>query len=197
MRDARYPRRVTAASHVLLPPFPHPRHRKRRPGTPPPGLMAFYWHFTKQTLCLRLQRGAACGAGGVMAWGRGRRRGGAGARGMDLPGRLGDRRRWLARIHDDEDQSELGPLAPAESQVGLYLPELAIRAWRSWAPASRILAQRAARGPTRCSAWCETSAHWTRCVGEVFLKSRAMERLALDRTIIESDFLRRFSPPRR
>ena len=32
-------------------------------------------------LCLRLQRGAACGAGGVMAWGRGRRRGGAGARG--------------------------------------------------------------------------------------------------------------------
>ena len=29
-------------------------------------------------LCLRLQRGAACGAGGVMAWGRGR---GEGARG--------------------------------------------------------------------------------------------------------------------
>jgi len=149
-------------------------------------------------LCLRLQRGgAACGAGGVMAWGRGRRRGGAGARGMDLPGRLGDRRRWLARIHDDEDQSELGPLAPAESQVGPYLPELAIRAWRSWAPAALILAQRAARGPTRCSAWCETSAHWTRCVSEVFLKSRATERFALDRTIIESDFLRRFSPPRR
>src|SRR4026209_1642628 len=117
-------------------------------------------------LCLRLQRGgaragvgggwpgggAACGAGGVMAWGRGRRRGGAGARGMDLPGRLGDRRRWLDRIHDDEDQSELGPLAPAESQAGPYLPELAIRAWRSWAPAALILAQRAARGPTRCSA---------------------------------------------
>ena len=31
-------------------------------------------------LCLRLQRGAACGAGGVMAWPRGRRRGGARAR---------------------------------------------------------------------------------------------------------------------
>ncbi len=29
-------------------------------------------------LCLRLQRGAACGAGGVMSWGRGR---GEGARG--------------------------------------------------------------------------------------------------------------------
>jgi hypothetical protein len=35
------------------------------PGTPPPGLMPFYWHFTKQTLCLRLQRG-----GGVRGWGR-------------------------------------------------------------------------------------------------------------------------------
>ena len=35
------------------------------PGTPPPGLMAFYWHFTKQTLCLRLQR-----EGGVRGWGR-------------------------------------------------------------------------------------------------------------------------------
>jgi hypothetical protein len=33
------------------------------------------------SLCLRLQRGAACEAGGMMAWGRGRRRGGAGARG--------------------------------------------------------------------------------------------------------------------
>jgi len=31
-------------------------------------------------LCLRLQRGAACGAGDVMAWARGRRRGGARAR---------------------------------------------------------------------------------------------------------------------
>jgi len=31
-------------------------------------------------LCLRLQRGAACGAGDVMAWARGRRRGGASAR---------------------------------------------------------------------------------------------------------------------
>jgi len=49
-----------------------------------------------------------------MAWGRGRRRGEAWARGMDLPGRPGDRRRWLARVHADEDQSELGPLAPAD-----------------------------------------------------------------------------------
>ena len=32
------------------------------------------------SLCLRLQRGAACGAGDVMAWARGRRRGGARAR---------------------------------------------------------------------------------------------------------------------
>ena len=32
-------------------------------------------------LCLRLQRGDGVGAGGVMAWGRGRRRGGARARG--------------------------------------------------------------------------------------------------------------------
>ena len=114
-----------------------------------------------------------------MAWGRGRgerERGREGWTFLDAWETGGDGSPGI--IHDDEDQSELGPLAPAESQVGLYLPELAIRAWRSWAPASLILAQRAARGPTRCSAWCETSAHWTRCVGEVFLKSRAMERFA-------------------
>jgi len=36
-------------------------------------------------LCLGLQRGAACGAGDVMAWARGRRRGGAeGAEGVDV-----------------------------------------------------------------------------------------------------------------
>jgi len=34
----------------------------------------------QRLLCLRLQRGAACAAGDVMAWARGRRRGGARAR---------------------------------------------------------------------------------------------------------------------
>ena len=41
--------KVQKLSRLRVSPIAHSRHGQHRPGAPPPGLIAFYWHFVRQT----------------------------------------------------------------------------------------------------------------------------------------------------